>query len=574
MPLCSCDDTDGVFFFLDAVWTVADVRYCQKLADLFTFLALFSIHLEIFYFLAFSRASIFRHRRLLSQFAASIVLCGLSHLVAACTRLHHSFPLLIALTLLKFLTALFSCATSFALVNLIPHMLNAMVRENLLAKKTEELGREIELVRKKENAIWRATVAVLEIRKSLDLRSVLETCVAQLTLAFSALNCSIWLPNETMSAVVLAAESTRRRRVSFSLPTSDPEISEIFGRKGVMVLGSNSNLGNGSSLAVAIRVPVVRLPEIGGENGKKNKSCFGVLVLQLPEDTGDGIWSSVELGILEGVANEVAVALSHAFIIEESFLVKKKLADLNIALHRTNEQVMNANEAMHSFWAVMTREIIGSSRPITAILSVLQAENWVSEEQKTMVDWAAKLGLLLAGLVEEWIGYSALDGGVELNPRGFRFDSMLKEVARVARFMCAVTGLGLETDTSGTFPGLVSGDEMMISQAILFMVVKVLGLRECDSVVLSVVVENGSRGSSDCNYMAWKEDNYKGSVLVKIGVHGVNRGKNIRSSLQKNSCEDGNSEIDLSFCQRLAKVSFSCDRVGFLIVHAFKLESS
>ncbi|THF95523.1 hypothetical protein TEA_002085 [Camellia sinensis var. sinensis] len=92
--------------------------------------------------------------------------------------------------------------------------------------------------------------------------------------------------------------------------------------------------------------------------------------------------------------------VSVAAIIKESLLIKEKLMEQNIALQRSKELAMNANEAMCSFWAVMSREMIRPSQSIAAIMSVLQIENWVSEEQRKIVDAMAKMGLLLSGWIE------------------------------------------------------------------------------------------------------------------------------------------------------------------------------
>ncbi|THG13630.1 ethylene receptor 2-like [Camellia sinensis] len=552
LSFSSCDENDAVFFLPNTVsfWTLQDINHCQKLSELLTSLSFFSIPLEFLFFLSSSSSfssSLFPHRKFMTQFAAFMVLSGVTHFVSAFTHSRHSFQLLFILTLFKIFTALLSCATSFELAKLIPRMMGVMVRQGLLVTKTREVGREIGLMRKQAEASWLALMLSREIRKSLDRHTVLETCVAELSKAFSLDNCAIWLPDESNTAMVLSHESRRTIYEPLCVPIDDPEMAEILARKGVGFLKLNSKLGNGVAPGVAIRLPAV-------------EPCYGILVLVLPEE-GDRIWSSAELEIVEGVADQVAVALSHAAIIEESLLIREKLMEQNIALHRSKELAMNANEAMCSFWAVMSREMIRPSQSIAAIMSVLQIENWVSEEQRKIVDTMAKVGLLLSGLIEDATGDSGLGcSRIELKSHAFSLNSMLKEVASVGKLMCDIRGLNFEIQVCGKVSGQVIGDEMRIIQAILLMVVKILGFQECGTVFVSVVVEDGSQ--------EWKQYVCKGLVLLKFEIRGVYSGKNypsllqMRKNFENNRYEDRNPWNGFSVCEKMAKLMHGSASIG------------
>lgn len=92
-------------------WSMDNIFRWQKVSDLLIAAAYFSIPLEILYFVAGLR-HLLPFRWVLVQFGAFIVLCGLTHLLAAFTYEPHPFVLVLLLTVAKFLTALVSFLTA------------------------------------------------------------------------------------------------------------------------------------------------------------------------------------------------------------------------------------------------------------------------------------------------------------------------------------------------------------------------------------------------------------------------------------------------------------------------------
>ncbi|KAI3987050.1 hypothetical protein MKX01_036840 [Papaver californicum] len=555
--LCSCyDEADTVV----GMWTLDDIHHLQKASDLLIATAYFSIPLELFYFVSCS--IIYPCKWILTQFGAFIILYGLTHFLTVFTYDPHSYQLMLSLTILKSLTALVSCITSITFVTLIPMLLKVMIREGLLVKKTEELDREMVLIKKQEETSYYVRMLTREIRRSLDWHTILYTTLVELSKILFLENCVILMPDE-VNFVMNITHELRRREGFVSVRMDDPEVVEIVQKCGVRVLGSGSKLrglvGRGSG--VAIRMPLLKVSSFNGGTPKTIEACcYVVLVLVLPVE-GNRCWNSQELEIVEVVADQVAVALSHAAVLEESLLIKEQLVEQNIALRKARKMALMANEAKCSFRSVMSREMILPARSIASVLSVLQLENFKSEEQKWMVDTIVKGGLLISAIVEDATGVSGLsDSRLELKSRNFSLYSMLKEAASLSKLLCACKKSDFELKVFKQVPDRVIGDEKRILQAILYMVGKILGVGECGSVILQIYAENDLQDNLDPKYFAWKENPIHKFEYLHFEVYRRNLREGRGSSLWiQNDNEhfgnaDGGQETQFNICEKLAEL--------------------
>ncbi|OVA15584.1 Signal transduction response regulator [Macleaya cordata] len=554
---CACVDEDVG----GGIWTLDDILHFQKISDLLIALAYFSIPLELFYFVSCS--TVFPFRWILTQFGAFIVLCGLTHFVTVWTYDPHSFQLMLTLTVLKFLTALVSCATSITFVTLIPQLLKVMVREGLLMKKTRELDREVILMKRKEEASWHVRMLTREIRNLLDRHTILYTTLVELSKVLFLENCAIWMPDEVNSVMNLTHE-LKRSEDFVSIPMDDPEVIEIVEESGVRVLGFDSRLrrlaGRGSG--VAIRLPMLRVSSFKGGTPEIVEECYAILILVLPAE-GNRSWNSHELEIVEVVADQVAVALSHAAVIEESMLFKEQLMEQNMALEKARRMALMANEARCSFQKVMSREMIAPARSVAAIVSVLQLENLKSEEQRRMVDTMAKGSLLISALIEDATGVSGLgDSRLELKSRNFSLHSMLKEAAGVSKLLCGCRKLNFDIRVYEKVPDRVIGDETRILQAVLYMVGKASRLGERGTVILSVYIDNGLQGILDPKYFAWKQNASEDFAYLRFEVGRMDLREDGSSLLEQKDDENfgdaaggqGPQGLKFNICEKLAEL--------------------
>ncbi|XP_010256828.1 PREDICTED: ethylene receptor 2-like isoform X2 [Nelumbo nucifera] len=437
-------------------------------------------------------------------------------------------------------------------------VLKVMVREGLLIKKTRELGREVGLMKRQEEASHYVHMLTREIRQSLDRHTILYTTLVQLSNVLFLDNCAIWMPDELNSMMNLTHELKRRDGL-VSIPVDDPELVDILQDKRVRVLGPDSRLGwvAGNGPAVAIRMPMLRVSNFKTGTPEMMETCYAILVLVLPAN-GNRDWSSQELEIVEVVADQVAVALSHAAVLEESLLMREKLLERNMALEKARQMALMANEARRSFQKVMAMEMITPSRSVAAILSVLQNENFRSENQKRIVDTMAKGSLLLSALIEDATGISGLRGSrFELKLRTFSLRSMLKEAVVVSKLLCASQAVDLDFHISKEVPDQVVGDETRILQAVMYMLGKVLGSGVGGTVSLSVSREYHSGDRLDPNYPAWRPARSEEYVLLRFKVVKTDSMEDDDSSLPVDelcSGEAGSQKTKFNICEKLAQL--------------------
>ncbi|KAJ6694127.1 hypothetical protein OIU85_004870 [Salix viminalis] len=556
---CNCDD--------EGFWSIRNILECQRVSDFFIAVAYFSIPIELLYFVSCSN---FPFKWVLLQFIAFIVLCGMTHLLNAWTYYGpHTFQLMLSLTIAKFLTALVSCATAITLLTLIPLLLKWKVRELFLQQNVLELDQEVGMMKKQKEASWHVRMLTQEIRKSLDKHMILYTTLVELAKTLDLQNCIVWMPNENRREFHLTHElKTNSKNYHLSIPFNDPDVLEIQGSKGVKVLRPDSALaassGGGSEelgAVAAIRMPMLRVSNFKGGTPELMDTCYAILVLVLPSMSSRG-WSYKGMEIVEVVADQVAVALSHAAVLEESQVMRDKLSEQNRALQHARKNAMMASLARNSFQKVMSHGMRRPMHSILGLLSMIQNEN-VGFEQRIVIDTLVKTSNVLSTLINDVMEISAEDtGSFPLEMRPFRLRSMIKEASCLAKCLCVYKGFGLELDVQSSLPDLVIGDERRAFQVILHMVGYLLNIYDGGrNVIFRVSSENGSEGKTGRMLGTWKPNAPDEFVCIKFDVE-ISEGSSLSdvassttnySGRRQNSAEvkEGQS---FSMCKRLVQM--------------------
>ncbi|KAK6914055.1 Histidine kinase/HSP90-like ATPase [Dillenia turbinata] len=559
-PRCNCDD--------EGFWTIERILDSQRVSDFLIAVAYFSIPIELLYFVSCSNVPF---KWVLFQFIAFIVLCGMTHLLngwAYSPQPPHPFQLMLALTIFKFLTALVSCATAITLITLIPLLLKVKVREFMLRKKAWDLGIEVGLIRKKKEASWHVRMLTQEIRKSLDRHTILYTTLEKLSETLDLQNCAVWMPNESKTEVNLTHQLKGRNFLNYynhTVPISDPDVVRIKESDGVMILGSASALGAASGgglgepgAVAAIRMPMLRVANFKGGTPEMRQTCYAILVLVLPSGESRG-WSSQELEIVEVVADQVAVALSHAAVLEESQLMRDQLVQQNQALHIEKKNAMMASQAWTSFQKVMSDGMRRPMHSILGLLSLMQDEN-MSHEQRTIVDAMMKSSNVLSTLISDAMDTPTMDNGrFQLEMRPFRLHSMIKEAACLTKCFCIYRGVGFEIEVERSLPDYVVSDEKRVIQVILHMIGNLLSCSyEGGYVTFRVSSQSGSQGRHEQRWATWKSGSSDGSIHVRfeVGIHGCSQSGDSHTTVGTWRPTTARVEEDLSFsiCKKLVQL--------------------
>lgn len=487
---CNCDDDDD-----NGIWSIPSILVCQKVSDFFIAIAYFSIPLELIYFVSYSNVPF---KLVFLQFVAFIVLCGLTHLLNAYTYYGpHSFHLFLSLTVAKFFTALVSCATAITFPTLIPLLLKIKVRELFLRQNVLELGQEVGIMKKQKEASWHVRMLTREIRKSLDKHTILYTTLVELSKALELHNCAVWMPDEERRVMHLTHELKPNPAKSFhsSISVSDLDVLEIRKSKGVSILRPDSALGAASSggsedsgAVAAIRMPILHVSNFKGGTPEFVETSYAILVLVLPKSNSRA-WTYHEMEIVEVVADQVAVALSHASVLEESQLMRQKLAEQNRALQQAQKYAMMASQARSSFEKVMSHGMRRPMHSILGLLSMFQEDN-VRPEQKIVVDTMLKVSNSLSRLINDVMEISANDKGTfQLELKHFHLHSMMREASCIAKCLCVYKGFDLEIDVQRSLPDMVIGDEARSFQLILHMIGYLLNLYDRGTLIFEFLLK-------------------------------------------------------------------------------------
>lgn len=566
---CNCED-DGGF------WSIENILMSQRASDFLIAIAYFSIPIELLYFVSCSNVPF---KWVLFQFIAFIVLCGLTHLVNGWTYGPHSFQLMLTLTVFKILTALVSCATAITLITLIPLLLKVKVRELMLKKKAWDLGREVGIIMKQREAGLHVRMLTQEIRKSLDRHTILYTTLVELSKTLGLQNCAVWMPNEGKTAMNLTHELRGRsyRNSSYSISMIDPDIERINGVDGVEILNPNSSLGIASSgdsgeagPVAAIRMPMLQVSHFKG--GELVPACYAILVLVLPPGQGQEqgqprFWTPQELDIIKVVADQVAVALSHAAVLEESQIMREKLEEQNRVLQQAKRKAVMASHARSSFQKVMNEGMRRPMHTISGLIALMQ-DSQLTDTKNIIVNTMSATSDVFSVLMNDVMEISPKSSGrfnLEIQP--MQLHSVIRQVACLVKCLCNCRGLEFAMEVERCLPDQIMGDTKRVFQVILHLVESLVnGSNRGSSMTLRIFSVSRSRGWSDPSWVNWRPSSSSGDVYIKFdfevssnGAEGADdaAGSSMGPVLQHGGQRHGGGgEEGLSFsiCKRLVQV--------------------
>lgn len=557
---CNCDE--------EGLWSIQSILECQRVSDFLIAVAYFSIPIELLYFISCSN---FPFKWVLLQFIAFIVLCGLTHLLNGWTYYgQQPFQLMLSLTIAKFLTALVSCATAITLLTLIPLLLKVKVRELFLRQNVIELDQEVGMMKKQKEASLHVRMLTREIRKSLDKHTILYTTLVELSKTLDLQNCAVWMPNENRTEMNLTHElkTSSSRNYCSSIPINDPDVLEIRGSKGVRILRPESALGAASSggscesgAVAAIRMPMLRVSNFKGGTPELVETSYAVLVLVLPA-ANNRVWSYHEMEIVDVVADQVAVALSHAAVLEESQVMREQLGEKNRALQQAKKNALMASQARNSFQKVMSHGMRRPMHTVLGLLSMFQEDN-MSFEQRIMVDTMVKTSNVLSTLINDVMEISANDNGrfpLEMKPFGLH--SMIKEASCLAKCLCVYKGLGFEINVQSSLPNQVIGDERRAFQVILHMVGYLLNVYDGQGTVIFRVFRDIDIEDKDDKMLGmWRPTMPGEHIYIKFEIEISEKGSQSDGSIsalnyagRRHNSNEVKEGLSFSMCKKLVQM--------------------
>ncbi|KAL0420071.1 UNVERIFIED_CONTAM: putative ethylene response sensor 1 [Sesamum radiatum] len=466
MESCDCVETQ---------WPADEllVKY-QYISDFLIAIAYFSIPLELIYFV--QRSSFFPYRWVLIQFGAFIILCGATHLINLWTFSLHSKTVAMVMTIAKMSTAAVSCVTALMLVHIIPDLLSVKTRESFLRSKAEELDREMGLMIKQEETSRHVRMLTHEIRSTLDRHTILRTTLIQLGRTLELEECALWMPSNRGLNLQLSHTLSNLIPVGSTVPINLPIVSEVFSSDEAIHIPHTCPLANirppagryVSPEVVAVRVPLLHLSNFHINNWPElSAKSYAVMVLIL---NGIRKWRDHELELVEVVVDQVAVALSHAAILEDSMRDHDQLVQQNVALDLARQEAEMAIRARNDFLAVMNHEMRTPMQAIISLSSVL-LETELTPEQRVMIETILKSSNVLATLINDVLDLSKLeDCNLKVDAKIFNLQGALTEVVNLIKPIASLKKLSMTLALALDVPVYATGDEKRLMQVILIIV--------------------------------------------------------------------------------------------------------
>ncbi|GBG61362.1 hypothetical protein CBR_g20395 [Chara braunii] len=303
-----------------------------------------------------------------------------------------------------------------------------------------------------------------------------------------------------LSATTSGAATTRRRSrsrsTSLSASARPPIHQRVFSSSSAKVIPLDSPVvllnpaaGYQPGDVVAIRVPLLQLDNFNDEGWASPNRQYAMMVLMLPYDTPRR-WLPNELELVEAVADQVAVALSHAAILEESIRGRRQLEEQNKALDTARREAEAAIQARNDFLAVMNHEMRTPMHAIIALASLLQETGDLSQEQRGMVETILRSSNLLANLINDVLDLSRLeDGSLQLDKRVFNMQNVFKEVVTLTKPMAMKKKLSLSLSMASDLPPSAIGDDKRLMQTTLNIVGNAVKFTKEGSVSIGVSLE-------------------------------------------------------------------------------------
>ena len=314
-----------------------------------------------------------------------------------------------------------------------------------------------------------------EIRSTLDRHTILKTTIVELGRTLGLEECALWMPSRSGSSLQLSHTLRHQITVGSSISINLPVINQVFSSNRAIIIPHTSPLARIRPLAgryVPPEVAAVRVPLLNLSNFQINDwpelsaKSYAIMVLMLPSDSARN-WHVHELELVEVVADQVAVALSHAAILEESMRARDLLMEQNVALDLARREAEMAIRARNDFLAVMNHEMRTPMNAIIALSSLL-LETELTPEQRLMVETVLKSSNLLATLINDVLDLSKLeDRSLELEIRAFNLHAVFKEVMGFIRPIAAIKRLSMSVMLAPDLPLCAIGDEKRLMQTIL-----------------------------------------------------------------------------------------------------------